>query len=421
MITANISTPLLGLVDTAVLGHLDNALFLSAVAVAGLIFSFLFWGFGFLRMGTSGLTAQAFGSKNDLELQAILFRALFIACGISLFILFLQKPIATLSFYLISSPSDIEAIAQQYFFIRIWSAPATLCQYVILGWFLGCQNTKIPLLIIIVTNLSNIGLDLLFVNHYRMHADGVALASVIAEYTGLTIGSLFLIKFLPRSQPSISWRLIFQAEKIKAMLLINSHLFIRTLCLIFTFSFFTLQGAKLGSNILAANAILLNFQTLMAYVLDGFAHAAEALTGRALGAKNKALFQKSFKTAGLWSLLTALSFSLLFLFFGSPIINILTHLSIVREQAYSYLPWVAILPLASYFSFLMDGIFIGATLSKQMRDAILLALLFVFLPTWYFSQHLGNHGLWLSLTVFMLMRSLIMLGFYLQNRRKLFA
>ena len=294
MIIANISTPLPGPVDTAVMRHLDNASFLAAVALAGLIFNFLFWGFGFLRMGTAGLSAQAFGANNTLELNAILLRAMVLAVSISFLLLVFQQSIAAFSFYLINCNDSIEPLAQQYFYIRIWSAPACLCQYVILGWFLGRQNTTSPLLIVVTTNACNICLDLLFVVHYGMNTEGVALASVLAEYIGLIFGVLLVIRNIPVSSLSLSWSHLFQADKIKAMLLINGHLFVRTLCLIFTFSFFTVQGAKFGSAILAANAILMNFQTFMAYALDGFAHAAEALIGRALGAKNKILFHKYF-------------------------------------------------------------------------------------------------------------------------------
>ncbi|HIG65604.1 MAG TPA: MATE family efflux transporter [Methyloprofundus sp.] len=419
MIIANISTPLLGLVDTAVMGHLDNASFLAAVALAGLIFNFLFWGFGFLRMGTAGLSAQAFGANNTLELNAILLRAMVLAASISLLLLVFQQSIAAFSFYLINCNDSIEPLAQQYFYIRIWSAPACLCQYVILGWFLGRQNTTSPLLIVVTTNACNICLDLLFVVHYGMNTEGVALASVLAEYIGLIFGVLLVIRNIPVSSLSLSWPHLFQADKIKAMLLINGHLFVRTLCLIFTFSFFTVQGAKFGSAILAANAILMNFQTFMAYALDGFAHAAEALIGRALGAKNKALFQQSIKTTALWSLLVALLFTLTFNFAGQDIINSLTHLTEVREPAYEYLPWLIALPLISFSSFLLDGVFIGATLSRQMRDCILLSLFLVFLPSWYYTQDLANHGLWLALSLFMLMRTLIMLGYYLYYQRSI--
>ncbi len=419
MMIANISTPILGLVDTAVMGHLNDASFLAAVATAGLIFNFLFWGFGFLRMGTSGLSAQAFGADDSIELKAVLFRALFIALSISLLILVCQQSIARLSFYLMNSQNELVPLAQQYFYIRIWSAPATLCQYVILGWFLGRQNTKSPLLIVLTTNLSNIALDVLFVVHFGMNIDGVALASVIAEFMGLGVGFLLLFKNMPLCTDSLSWAKVFQLDKIAAMFLINSHLFIRTLCLIFTFSFFTVEGAKFGSIILAANAVLMNFQTFMAYALDGFAHAAEALIGRALGAKNKTLFQQSLKTTSLWSFYFAVVFTSIFIFLGKNIIDALTQLSVVREQAYEYLPWLIILPLISFFSYLMDGVFIGATLSRQMRDCILLSLFIVFLPAWYATQALGNHGLWLALSLFMFARSLVMLIYYGCNKRSI--
>jgi MATE family multidrug resistance protein len=418
MIIANISTPLLGLVDTAVMGHLANANFLAAVALAGLIFSFLFWGFGFLRMGTTGLSAQAFGANNGLELKAILTRALLLALVIALTILVAHPAIAQLSFYLINSQQLIEQLAQQYFFIRIWSAPAILCQYVMVGWFLGMQNTRAPLLIVLTTNLANIGFDLLFVVYYDMDTDGVALASLLAEYLGLLVGSIILSKKLPPSPP-LSLKLILQFDKIRAMLLINSYLFVRTLCLIFTFSFFTIQSEKLGTVILAANTVLLNFQTFMAYALDGFAHAAEALIGRAIGANNKQLFRQSIKTTSLWAALIALLFSLIYAYTGQNIINTLTHLNDVRQQAYLYLPWLVVLPVISVCSYLMDGIFIGANLSKQMRNTIIFALFVVFLPSWYYSQFLGNHGLWLALTAFMLLRSLLMFVYYLYYQRNI--
>lgn len=420
MMIANLSTPLLGLVDTAVMGHLDHANFLASVAIAGLIFNFLFWGFGFLRLGTSGLTAQAFGANDLLEQKAILIRALCLALGISILIITNQHLIARLSFYFIHSDKTIESLAQYYFSIRIWSAPATLSHYVIIGWFLGRQNTLSPLIIIITINLCNIFLDLLFVMHYDMQTEGVALASVIAEYIGLMIGLILLLRHLSHTGRSMSYSQIFRLNKLKAMLLLNSHLLVRTLCLIFTFSFFTVQGEKLGSIILATNALLMNFQTLMAYALDGFAHASEALIGRALGAKDLPLLKRSLKTTALWSLLLALLFTLIFHYFGQALIHLLTDLQPMRTSAYQYLPWLILLPSVSFLSYLMDGVFIGATLSKQMRNSIILSLFLVFLPAWYYTQHLGNHGLWLALTLFMLARSLAMLLYFAYNKPALF-
>jgi len=408
MIITNISTPLLGLVDTAVLGHLDTEQFLAAVALGGLIFSFIFWGFGFLRMGTTGLTAQAFGEDNKEEIYAVLIRAIGIAVIISCLILLTHQMISQFSFWLLQSSHLVEQLALQYFEIRIWSTPATLCSYVLLGWFLGRQNVRVPLLIVLITNVTNICLDLLFVYHFDMQVEGVALASVIAEYIGFIIGLVIVVRTITKDRLFWNWQLFARFDKFKALLLVNSHIFVRTWCLIFAFAFFTAQGAKMGDVVLAANAVLLNFQTFMAYALDGFAHAAEALVGKAVGAKSKVMARQAVLTAGIWSFVIAVVFAICYLTFGEQIIDLLTGLDNVRAKAYIYLPWLIVMPLASFVCYLFDGVFIGAMLTREMRNTMLFSILAVFLPVWYFTQHLGNQGLWLAMTVFMLARSLSM-------------
>lgn len=415
MILSNISTPLLGLVDTAVLGHLTSEDFLAAVALGGLIFSFIFWGFGFLRMGTTGLTAQAFGEGNKPEITAVLGRALIVALIIAYLLLFLRPYIATISFSLLQSSVIVERYALQYFEIRILSAPATLCLYALMGWFLGQQKVKIPLLVVLTSNLINIGLDLLFVYYLNMQIEGVALATVIAEYVGLAIALIIAVRIATKQRQPGFWRELSNISQFKAMLVINSHIFVRTWCVIFAFAFFTAQASKLGGVILAANTVLLNFQTFMAYALDGFAHAAEALVGKAIGAKNKVMLKQAIATSGLWSFVIAVIFSVIYFVFGQEIINILTSLQNVRFVSYDYLPWLIMMPLVSFLCYLLDGIFIGAMLSKQMRNTMLFSLFCVFLPVWYHTQNLGNEGLWLAITVFMLARSLSML-FILKNK-----
>lgn len=415
MILTNISTPLLGLVDTAVLGHLDSEQFLGAVALGGLIFSFIFWGFGFLRMGTTGLTAQALGENKLAEMNAVLIRAVILAVIISSLILMLRQQIADFSFWLLQSSLQVEQLAKHYFQIRIWSAPATLCLYVMMGWFLGRQNVKVPLFVVLITNITNICLDLLFVTHFNMQVEGVALASVIAEYTGLII-SFFCACRILNTQKLVGYsKAITKISQFKAMLVINSHIFVRTWCLIFAFAFFTAQSAKMGDLVLAANAVLLNFQTFMAYALDGFAHAAEALVGKAVGAKNRLLYKQTVLTAGIWSMIVAVLFSLCYLVFGEQIVDLLTGLGNVREQAYHYLPWLIMLPLVSFVCYLLDGVFIGAMLTLQMRNTMLLSLFAVFLPTWYFTQSFGNHGLWAAMTVFMVARGLSMIFIFIRQ------
>lgn len=412
MILASISTPLLGLVDTVVLGHLDSAQFLAAVALGGLVFSFIFWGFGFLRMGTTGLTAHAFGENNKEQINAVLLRALILALIISSLLLMAHQQIAQFSFWLLQSSSVVEHLALQYFNIRIWSAPATLSSYVLLGWFLGRQNVKIPLLIVLITNITNICLDIVFVYHLNMQVQGVALASVIAEYCGFFIGLILAFRAINRNKLYIQWRDIAQYKKFKALIIINSHIFVRTWCLIFAFAFFTAQGAKMGEVVLAANAVLLNFQTFMAYALDGFAHAAEALVGKAVGAKNRIMLKQVVLTAGIWSFVIAVLFAIIYLLFGEQIIALLTGLENVRALANLYLPWLIAMPLVSFVCYLFDGVFIGAMLTTEMRNTMLFSLFVVFLPAWYFTQHLGNQGLWLAMTAFMLARSLSMAIIY---------
>jgi len=414
MILSNISTPLLGLVDTAVLGHLQSENYLAAVALGGLIFSFIFWGFGFLRMGTTGLTAQAFGEDIKAEVNAVLGRALIVALIISSLLILLRPYIATISFSLLQSSEIVERYALQYFEIRVLSAPATLCLYALMGWFLGQQKVKIPLLIVICSNLINISLDLWFVYYLNMQVEGVALATVIAEYIGLAIALIVAVRIVQKDKNPKGWVELRNISQFKAMLVINSHIFVRTWCVIFAFAFFTAQASKLGGVVLAANTVLLNFQTFMAYALDGFAHAAEALVGKAMGARNRLMLKQAIATSALWSFVIAVVFSIIYFIFGQQIINLLTSLQNVRLIAYDYLSWLVILPLVSFVCYLLDGVFIGAMLSKQMRNTMLLSLFCVFLPVWYHTQDRGNEGLWLAMTAFMLARSVSMI-FVLKN------
>ncbi|MEE9355282.1 MAG: MATE family efflux transporter [Methylococcaceae bacterium] len=406
LIIANISTPLLGIVDTAVMGHLNED-YVGAIAMGSLLFSFIFWGFGFLRMGTSGLTAQAYGQQDQSEMEVVLARSLLIAGSIAIFLLIFRVPLKQFSFWLLEPPATVDAYSKIYFDIRIWSAPGTLLNYSLIGWFVGLQKVKASLAIVLITNMTNIVLDLLLVNHYHMAIDGVAYASVIAEYTGFFIG-LWLV-FTARTQPTVSWssNTIFKRERLMALLSMNIHIFIRTLCLIFTFVFFTVQGAALGSTVLATNAVLLNFHTFMAFALDGFAHTAETMVGKALGANNQSQLNQAIMTTAFWSLIIAACFSVFYALFGSNIVQLITDISSIQRDANDYLPWVSALPLISFWSFMLDGIFIGALLTREMRNTMLLSTM-IFLVVFYTAKPLGNHGLWLAMTCFMIARGLSM-------------
>ena len=408
LILSNLTIPLLGIVDTAVVGHLEHAYYLGAVALGSLIFSFLFWGFGFLRMGTTGLIAQAHGKADNGEIRATLARTGTIALLFSLLIILLQTPVSQLAFYLLEGSQEVEHYAASYFSIRIWSAPATLLTYVLIGWLLGMQNARGPLWILLASNLSNIVLDLWFVLGLGMTVEGVAYASVIAEYIGCSVGLYLVYQALKHHPGSWQREALFAQKKLRQLLQLNGNIMIRTLCLILSLAFFTAQGAKFGDVILAANAILMNFQTLMAYALDGFAHATEALVGRAIGRRDRQAFYSAILTAAIWSLVVAMLFVGLYGLAGEWIIGQLSDLSEVTSAAADYLPWAIVMPLVAVWSYLFDGIFIGATRSREMRNTMLSASLLFFLPAWWLLQSWENHGLWAALMIFMAARGITM-------------
>lgn len=406
MILANLSTPILGLVDTAVMGHLNSPIYLGAVALGSMVFTFLFWGFGFLRMVTTGLTSQVNGHGSQQETESVLIQSALLASGIALLLLLLQWPIAKIAFSLIDGSAEVLLQAQQYFFVRIWSAPATLLNYAIMGWLIGISASRSALAMAVVINITNIVLDLLFVNVLEMKADGVALASVIAELSGL-IFALFLL-----TRRGFQWQSIDIRQAIKRFikerhqLALHGNFMLRTLCLIFSFAFFTNQGAQHGDVVLAANMVLLNFITFMAYVLDGFANATEVMTGKAVGRKDKDMLKASLLMNGQWALAVAALFSLVYGLFHQQIVSMLTNIPAVATLAEQYSTWVIIAPLLAVWSYLFDGLFVGATLGKEMRNAMLFSVFVCFLPSWYFFQDYGNHGLWAALMVLFIARAI---------------
>jgi len=408
MILSNISVPLLGMVDTGVTGHLDDAAYLGAVAIGSTIFGFLYTSVNFLRMGTTGIAAQRFGAHDYDGLRVVLGQAIIVAFVIALLLISAQSPLRQMSLSLLGPEPLIGSYADEYFRIRIWSAPATLGGYALIGWFIGLQNARIPLVIVLVTNVVNIVLDLWFVMGLGMKVAGVAVASVIAEYTGLAVGLTFALLELRRHGGRWLWPKLTRISEYKAFVAVNGHLFARTLALMFTFTFVTAQGARMGGLILAANAVLMNFQNLLAFALDGLAHAAEALVGKAVGARNKAALEESVRLTLRWSLIVALAFCGFFFLFGPLLIDLLTSLPDVREAALRYLPWMILSPVVSVWPFLYDGVFVGATRAREMRDSMVVSTIVVFLPSWYLLQPLGNHGLWLAFSIFMASRGITM-------------
>jgi MATE family multidrug resistance protein len=406
MILSNISVPLLGMVDTGVTGHLDNSAYLGAVAIGATIFTFIYMGMNFLRMGTTGIAAQSFGADDNDGLRASLGQALIVGLLIALALMALQKPIGDIALTLLGGNAEIQSYAREYFSIRIWSAPGTLANYALIGWFIGVQNARVPLLIFLTINLTNIALDLLFVIVLGMTVDGVALASVIAEYTGFVVGAAFALAALRKRSGHWPLQRLTSIAAYRAFFSVNANLFLRTMALMFTLAFVTAQSARLGGAILAANAVLMNFQNLTSMGLDGLAHAAEALVGKAIGEKRRDALEHAVKLTLKWSLIFASAFTALYLLAGPLIISILTDLPDVRSTANRYLPWLVASPLVSVWCFLYDGVYVGATRARDMRNIMVFSTLMIFLPAWYLLQPLGNDGLWLAFLLFMASRGI---------------
>lgn len=408
-IVTNITVPLLGLVDMALMGHLEDPVFIGAIALGSLIFNMVYSGFGFLRMGSSGLTAQAFGAKSKQGVSLVLIRSLIVAMGLATMLIVLQYPIQWLSFKILDGSEAVTTLARGYFYVRIWAAPATLGLYAFFGWFLGMQNAKYPMMIAIAINLLNITLNFVFVLGLGMTSNGVALATVIAQYGGLLLAVYFLLTRYRQYITKYPLKVILETEAIIRFFKVNSDIFVRTVLLLLTLAFFTNISARNGDEILAVNALLLQFFFMFSYFADGFAYAGEALVGKALGGGNKKLLRLTVKQLFYWGWGAALFASLVFAMGIEPLMKVMTNNSLLREMAMEHKFWIVIIPLTSCAAFIWDGIFVGATASKGMRNAMIVSSLMVFLPTYYLTaNYLGNNALWLSLNMFMLARGLLM-------------
>jgi MATE family multidrug resistance protein len=399
-ILSNLSIPLLGLVDAAILGHLGSTDYLAAVAIGSAILSFLYWGFGFLRMGTTGLVAKAAGAGKEADSIVILCQSVALALLLAALVMTLHPLWLGLGFSLMAPQDHLLPLAQSYAGIRILSAPAVLTTYAIVGWFIGHQNTRWPMLIVITTNLANIGLDFLLIVGLGMASDGAAIATVIAEYLGLLIG-VFAIAHSAKVMPSRGQlQILLSLRAYRTLLASNVNLFIRTLCLLASFAFFTAMGDKLGSDTLAANALLLHLMMLAAYGLDGFAFAAEGLTGNALGGRNLSAFYAAVHRCAKWCAITAAAISIVFALSTGFLFPLLTDLATVRSEMAAVAFWLILLPVIAAPSYLLDGVFIGSAETRPMMITMLLSTLVVYLPAWYLTQAWGNHGLWFAFTAF---------------------
>lgn len=411
---SNMSTPILGLVDTFVLGHLGQAYYLSAIALSNTATHLIFWSFGFLRMGTTALAAQAVGKQSSG--QEILVQSLAVALCLGVGVVLLSPLLSLVCVNLIGGSDLVQSHAEDFLAVRFLAAPAVFVNYVLIGWFIGRQDTKTPLLMLIFANTVNGILDILLVNYTPLGAIGVVWASLIAEYSSLILAVL-IIKY--RNHLSITHikEHLIQWHAYLKLFQVNRYLFVRTLAMLGAMSLFTAIGLRHGDQIGAANAILINFLYIMSNGLDGFAHAAEALVGEAWGAKNRQRVREVILACLRWSLVTAVLFSSLFFFMGEFIISLLTDQAELSVIAISYLPWIAMLPMVAVWSYLLDGVFIGAGLLKEMQSAMLMSA-GLFLPLALLSQDFGNTGLWLSFYIFTACRAITMFYFYQQAMKK---
>ncbi len=418
MILSNITVPLLGLVDTAVIGHLPHSYYLGATAVGAMMITAISWLCGFLRMSTTGLAAQALGGENSEQNLLILLRGLAVAVAIGLIFIIGQQLYINASLVLSGASEQVQYYARQYSEIRIWGLPASLANLVILGWLLGNHKAKVVMWLLIATNLINLLLDLLFVVVFNWQVAGVAYASLVAEYFAVISGliAIFyshksLVKRL-KNETFVVLKKIVTRSELASYFKLNRDILIRTICLEITFIFITFQGARLGDNIVAANAILLNFLLLISFGLDGIANAAEAMVGKAKGENNQYKLQITVKVALMWTAIFAFIYSLFFLILGEQIIAIMSSITEVVDFAERYLVWIIVLPLIACWCFLFDGIYIGLMQANIMRNSMVIATFAVFFPTWFILQGFGNHGLWAAFSLFMLARGITLAWHY---------
>lgn len=407
-ILTNLTVPLVSLVDVALMGRMPSVDYIIAIGLVTTLFNLIYFTFGFLRMGTTGLVSQAFGREDKGAMKILLVRGAIVSFGISLLLICFQNQLIDLGLCFFEVDAITEGLILSYFEIRIWAAPATIGLFVIIGWLLGAQDAKSTLLLAVVINLSNSIISYLLVWRFKLDINGVAYGTVIAQYTGLLVGLLILrLKYRGFFNDNISSSASSMREGWKEFFVVNGDIFIRTLCLLFTLSFFKVQSVSHNETTGAVNLLLLEFVMLSAYGIDGLAFAAESLTGKYFGKGNLVLLKKSVQISLKYGIILGFVIAASFYFFGWDIVNILTDKQDIIELSMVYLPWLIIAPIVNALAFIWDGVYIGCTATKPMKMTLLISTFLVFLPSFYvFKELLGNHGIWLSFTLFMLSRGL---------------
>ena len=417
-IVSNITVPLLGLVDAAITGHLGSASYIGAISLGGMLFNVIYWVFAFLRMGTSGLTAQAYGKsasgseERSSEVVQWLLRSQFIGLCIAAALLLLQCPIFELAMLIMRPGEDVRAITQTYFHICIWGAPAMLGLFGLNGWFIGMQNSRVPMMIAVTQNVVNIVASLCFVYGLGMKVEGVAMGTLIAQWCGFLMGLFLCVNvFFKRGGMEIPCRInprnLFNRSDMARFFKVNRDIFLRTICMVCVMMFFTSAGSWQGKVVLAVNSLLMQLYLLVSYVMDGFANAGEALSGKYYGAGDVGSLRQTVRRIFVWGGIMAVLFTLFYVLGGSGFLRLLTDVPLVVEASADYVWWAYLIPLVSVTAFMWDGIFIGLTASRQMLQSMFAAavtffvLYFLLEPLWH------NHGLWTAFLAYMLMRGLV--------------
>jgi len=416
IILANASVPLLGLVDTAVIGNIGSVEDLGAIAFGALIFSFVYWSFGFLRMGTTGFTAQAAGAGDVTEVRAVLGRALLMSVSLGILLIFLQWPIRLIAFSLLGGTESVEILASDYFQIRIWGAPATLTNFALMGLLVGLGLSKSLLLVQLFLNTLNILLDVWFAAILELGVAGIALGTVLAEWMTVFLAGWLIFRKLQQSKLPTTpfWPKVRILDKSMLMktLSANADIMIRTLLLVFSFAFFVNQSARFGDVLLAANHILLQLISFAAFFLDGYAFVVEALTGSAIGAKQLSRFDLAVRRSTVLALVTAIGLAAVTWFWGEAAIGLLTDLTEVRLAAGSMLIFAAVYIICSFAAFQLDGVFIGASFTREMRNAAILSLLIFLLAWWFLERNFGINGLWWAMIIYVIARAGALLMYF---------
>lgn len=406
-IVSNITVPLLGLIDVTIVGHLGAASYIGAIAVGGMLFNIIYWIFGFLRMGTSGMTSQAFGRKDDAEMMHLLTRSTGVGLLIAFALILLQYPIERTAFTFIETTPEVERLASTYFRIGIWGAPAVLGLYSFSGWFIGMQNSRYPMFIAITQNIVNILASLILVYGFDMKIEGVAIGTLVAQYAGFFMAVALWMHHYKELRPYVELHSLTDRQAMQRFFQVNRDIFFRTLCLVAVTVFFTSAGAVQGEVVLAVNTLLMQLFTLFSYFMDGFAYAGEALAGKHIGANNRQALRQMVRQLFLWGIGLASVFTLLYGIGGESFLGLLTNEPHVIAASTTYIYWVLAIPLAGFAAFLYDGIFIGATATGLMLRAMAVASTAFFLIYFGCRETMGNHALWLAFITYLSLRGIV--------------